>query len=926
MPIFASNFASNSLSGVATVIAGNVTINLTPAAFALEGDRTFVVKLRKGSSQAAVIATSPVVTIKDRTTFVSLTANTATVNEGNLVAFSLVTTNVINGATVYYSVLPATANVTADDFTGNTGSAVITNNAATFALKANADVSLSNEDGENFKVQLRTNSPTGNVVFATSNVTILDTYKTYNVFQFTESTNQVYDVLNTSNVTFTVGMTNIPNGTVIYYNTVGNVTSFYSNTGSFVMNGTSNTFTINNPQVPFISTGYYNVVLRDGSPNGSIVATSNNITVIDDALGVMSATGGVQSNISGYRVHTLTSNGTVSFNKSGTIEYLIVAGGGSFQTWGGGGAGGLLQGTTTAVSATNYSVTIGPASSTTAVNGSNTQAFGFTAVGGGAGMNDGVNGTVGQGANGGSGAGGGGDNGVNIGGYGYPGQGYPGGSGRPGAVPGTPGISKGGGGGGAGGAGSNAPLFTPAPGTGSGGNGIWSTITGSNVAYAGGGSAGYISTIAWGSTGYGAGSGWQGSAQPGIVIFRYGTNIATLVSLTTSSNFAYEGQNFAFTLNTSAVSNNTLLYYYTVGNVLTSDFVTGNTGSFTTTNDSTTITLTANSNIPINEERFFQLRIAGDTGTSASPLLTSNVFTIKDSNLKPNATAFQYLIVAGGGGSAGSLGSGGGGGGGGVLLGNANVTVGYTYVVAIGAGGSGSAGGGSSILINASNVVASGGGVGGGPIGGGPVFPGSPGGPGGSGGGGASNGGAPGPGGGGSGIPGQGFAGGGANKMIPGQQGAGGGGAGGVGQDATTPSTYMGAGGIGIYSTLSGTRTGYAGGGGGYPGGAGGAFGLSSPEWTSLTGPAFGAGGAASPAPFANYNQQTPGAAHLPNGVTNTGGGAAGGGAGAGGSGVAIVVTPDSVKTTTATTGSPNVIYANNNIIYRFWQSGTITF
>jgi hypothetical protein len=25
-------------------------------------------------------------------------------------------------------------------------------------------------------------------------------------------------------------------------------------------------------------------------------------------------------------------------------------------------------------------------------------------------------------------------------------------------------------------------------------------------------------------------------------------------------------------------------------------------------------------------------------------------------------------------------------------------------------------------------------------------------------------------------------------------------------------------------------------------------------------------------------------------------------------------------------TGSPNVIYANSSIIYRFWQSGTITF
>jgi hypothetical protein len=283
------------------------------------------------------------------------------VAEGNLVSFSLVTANALNGATVYYSVFPATANVTTDDFTGNTGSAVITNNAATFVLKANADVSLVDETGENFRIQLRTNSPTGNIVFATSNITILDTYKTYNVYQFTESKNQVYDTLNTANVTFTVGVTNIPTGTVLYYNTVGNVTSFYSNTGSFVMNGASNTFTITNPQVPFLVAGFYNVVLRDGSPTGAIIATSNTINVTDSALSPQSASGGVQSNISGYRVHTFTSNGSISFNADGRVEYLVVAGGGiRSQSYGGGGAGGLLQGNTL-VSVTSYAVSVGGA-------------------------------------------------------------------------------------------------------------------------------------------------------------------------------------------------------------------------------------------------------------------------------------------------------------------------------------------------------------------------------------------------------------------------------------------------------------------------------------------------------------------------------------------------------------------------------------
>jgi hypothetical protein len=39
-----------------------------------------------------------------------------------------------------------------------------------------------------------------------------------------------------------------------------------------------------------------------------------------------------------------------------------------------------------------------------------------------------------------------------------------------------------------------------------------------------------------------------------------------------------------------------------------------------------------------------------------------------------------------------------------------------------------------------------------------------------------------------------------------------------------------------------------------------------------------------------------------------------------------VIRYPDTFATANSTTGSPNVIYANANIIYRFWQSGTITF
>jgi hypothetical protein len=59
-------------------------------------------------------------------------------------------------------------------------------------------------------------------------------------------------------------------------------------------------------------------------------------------------------------------------------------------------------------------------------------------------------------------------------------------------------------------------------------------------------------------------------------------------------------------------------------------------------------------------------------------------------------------------------------------------------------------------------------------------------------------------------------------------------------------------------------------------------------------------------------------------GTTNTGGGG-GGGDYAGGSGIVIIRHSLDYSTGT-TTGSPNVITTGGNTIYRFWQSGSITF
>jgi hypothetical protein len=197
-----------------------------------------------------------------------------------------------------------------------------------------------------------------------------------------------------------------------------------------------------------------------------------------------------------WKVHQFTTTGTSSFvvsdpGKEGIVEYLIVAGGGAGGTRhaGGGGAGGVITGSTT-VTEQSYSVVVGaggtnpgsPGSSTTNVNGvagSNSSAFGQTAIGGGHGSTYGN-----AGGNGGSG-GGAGERTTNLsqanGGTGVAGQGFAGGrNNASGDYLGS------GGGGGAGGVGQDAQVRAN-PSGGNGGPGIFSSITGTSAAYGGGG-------------------------------------------------------------------------------------------------------------------------------------------------------------------------------------------------------------------------------------------------------------------------------------------------------------------------------------------------------------------------------------------------------------------------------------------------------
>jgi len=234
-----------------------------------------------------------------------------------------------------------------------------------------------------------------------------------------------------------------------------------------------------------------------------------------------SASGGTETTVGSYKVHTFLSSGTFTIptGYSATVDALIVAGGGGGgggRNGGGGGAGGMLQLTSQSLTAGAKTVTVGaggaggPWNNSTSggtyeqgTQGSNSSITGLTvAIGGGGGANNGKYNSD-DGGNGGSG-GGGGNNGSSANGTGTSGQGNDGGG-------------KGGSGGASGGGGAGEAGGTD--GTRAGGDGLQNNWrTGSNVYYAGGGSGGEDSCrsdVSGGEGGGGNGKGCGSSGQAG---------------------------------------------------------------------------------------------------------------------------------------------------------------------------------------------------------------------------------------------------------------------------------------------------------------------------------------------------------------------------------------------------------------------------
>lgn len=267
-------------------------------------------------------------------------------------------------------------------------------------------------------------------------------------------------------------------------------------------------------------------VIVFGSGDSAYAASTNLTELCTDSsfdLALIARSATFPKTPAGSQDYTITcgsgNNGllAVAIAPAKTMDYLVVAGGGSGGAAGGagGGAGGHRYLTSQVVTAGSYTVTVGAGGAavtdsvggTRGNNGSDSSFNGTTSTGGGGGGAYANSSTNRIGKDGGSGGGGGwgSGSGVATGGAGTAGQGNNGGTGV------VADSQSAGGGGGSGAVGANASGTV----AGAGGNGTANSITGSSVTRAGGGGSGAINPPGTASNGGTGGAGNGTKTTPG---------------------------------------------------------------------------------------------------------------------------------------------------------------------------------------------------------------------------------------------------------------------------------------------------------------------------------------------------------------------------------------------------------------------------
>jgi len=224
-------------------------------------------------------------------------------------------------------VLPTAGNTA---FTG-TASSVSSNTNYTFAIKATD--SLGGYGVQNYQQQIDTVAPTstgGTVAIPMGYQTLAASYDVNTDFSFPAGS------------------------TFLHYSLTSGAlpTGLSLNIATGVISGT-------NPALTVDTSYTFSITATDTDGDTTVQDYSWLISII-----TFGATGGTITTNGLYTVHTFTGSGTLTFTMSGTVEMLMVAGGGSggagsYAGGGAGGAGGLGYSSSVTVAGTAYTIAVG---------------------------------------------------------------------------------------------------------------------------------------------------------------------------------------------------------------------------------------------------------------------------------------------------------------------------------------------------------------------------------------------------------------------------------------------------------------------------------------------------------------------------------------------------------------------------------------
>ena len=258
----------------------------------------------------------------------SVSESSTNVNEGDTVTFTITTTNVPNGTSLYWN---TTGTVEAEDFSDNTltGLVTVNNNTATITRTIRNDYSVS-EGAENFALQI---SEAGVLVVTSNTVNVADTSAA------TYSISGSNTVVEGNTVTYTVNTTGVPDGTSLYYTVNLSSTDVTPLTGSFSITSNTGTFTLTAKQdLTVESNETLTVNIRIVSTSGPIVATMN--TIIEDTaftIALTPASTSVNESPNGGTTNIVINVATSGVADGTVLTSNIVAAGSSTITYGDGG-------------------------------------------------------------------------------------------------------------------------------------------------------------------------------------------------------------------------------------------------------------------------------------------------------------------------------------------------------------------------------------------------------------------------------------------------------------------------------------------------------------------------------------------------------------------------------------------------------------